>query len=285
MRPADAGAGRSGPAAAGMCQGRRGRRDRVPTAATTRSGRTRTVSAGSAARARRPAGAASPARWTSIQPASCWALGGSVPGVLIRTRTRPCRRQKSASAASGRRAVSTAGRPARMASSRTGGPSPADTSGLGIRPPTRSAAGNAGREEAPRGWLQGAGLEPRGGGGAHGLADAVAADRGGQGDPADGGGAVLAAGHRPADPDGLFHQGLGVRAAFGVVGGEQVCPGPAGEHVGELPGQVVGVAQPGRQALADERRGEVGGVAEQEDRARPGSGTPAGRGRCRSRCG
>jgi hypothetical protein len=35
--------------------------------------------------------------------------------------------------------------------------------------------------------------------------------------------------------------------------------------VGELPGQVVGVAQPGGQALADERRGEVGCVAEQED--------------------
>ena len=125
--------------------------------------------------------------------------------------------------------------------------------------------GNAGREEAPRGWLQGAGLQPRGGRGAHGLADAVAADRGGQGDPADGGGAVLPAGHRPADPDGLFHQGRGVRAAFAVVAVEQVLPGPAGEHVGELPGQVVGVAQPGRQALADERRGEVGGVTEQED--------------------
>ena len=67
--------------------------------------------------------------------------------------------------------------------------------------------GNAGRQQAPRGWLQGAGLEPRRGGGAHGLADAVAADRSGQADPADGGGAVLPAGHRPADPDGLFHQG------------------------------------------------------------------------------
>ena len=137
-------AGRSGPAA-GMDQGRRGRRDRVPTSATTRSGRTRTVSAGSAARARRPAGAVSPARRTSIQPASGWAPGPGgvpVPDVrLIRTRTRPCPRQKPASPASGRRAVSTAGRPARMASSRTGAPSPADTSGLGIRPPNRSAGG------------------------------------------------------------------------------------------------------------------------------------------------
>jgi hypothetical protein len=175
--------------------------------------------------------------------------GMPVPGALIRARTRPCRRQKSASPASGRRAISMAGRPARMASSRTGAPSSADTSGLGIRPPARSA-GDAGREEAPRGWLEGAGLEPRGGGGAHGLADMVAADRGGQGDPADGGGAVLPAGHRPADPDGLFYQGPGVRAAFGLVAVQQVRPGPAGQHVGELPGQVVGVAQPGGQALA-----------------------------------
>ena len=86
--------------------------------------------------------------------------------------------------------------------------------------------GNAGREEAPRGWLQGAGRQARGGGGAHGLADAVAADRGGQGDPADGGGAVLPAGHRPADPDGLFHQGRGVRAAFAVVACRAGLPRP-----------------------------------------------------------
>jgi hypothetical protein len=52
---------------------------------------------------------------------------------------------------------------------------------------------------------KGADLEPRGGGGAHGLADAVAADGSGQGDPADGGGPVLAAGHSPADLDGFFH--------------------------------------------------------------------------------
>ena len=69
--------------------------------------------------------------------------------------------------------------------------------------------GNAGREEAPRRWLQGAGLEPRGGCGAHSLADAVAADRGGQGYPADGGGAdyrflaptLAQAGYRVANAD------------------------------------------------------------------------------------
>src|ERR1019366_9250760 len=125
--------------------------------------------------------------------------------------------------------------------------------------------GNAGRQEAPRGLLQRAGLEPGGGGGAHELADGVAADGGGQSDPADGGGAVLAAGHRPADPDGLFDQRPGVRAAFGLVAGQQAGPGPAGEHVRELPGQVVGVPQPGGQALADERRGEVGGIPQQEN--------------------
>ena len=81
--------------------------------------------------------------------------------------------------------------------------------------------GGAGRAEMPRDWLQGAGLQPGRGGGAHGLADAVAADGGGQGDPADGGGPVLAAGHRPADPDGLLDQGPGVRAAFGLVAGQQ----------------------------------------------------------------
>ena len=125
--------------------------------------------------------------------------------------------------------------------------------------------GDAGQDQAPRGALQGAGLQPGRRRGSRGLADTFAADRGGQADPADGGGPVLAAGHRPADPDGLFHQGSGVRAAFGLVAGQQVLTGPAGEHVRELPGQVVRVAQPGRQALADERRGEVGGITEQED--------------------
>jgi hypothetical protein len=127
------------------------------------------------------------------------------------------------------------------------------------------AGGGAGREETPRGALQGAGLQPRGGGGGHGLANAGAADGGGQGDPADGGGPVLAPGHRPADRDRLAHRGPGVRAAFAVVAGEQVLPRLPGEHVGDLPGEVVGVAQPGRQALADERRGEVGGIAEEKD--------------------
>ena len=228
-------------------------------------------------RARMPAGGASPARWTSIQSASSPAPGPAgvpVPDVLlIRTRTRPWRRQKSVSAGSGRRAVSTAGRPARIVSSRTGGPSAAGYQRVGDQAAGPQRGGDAGRQEAPRGLLQGAGLQPGGGSGAHELADGVVADGGGQGDPADGGGAVLAAGHRPADPDGLFDQRPGVRAAFGLVAGQQAGPGPAGQHVREFPGQVVGVAQPGGQALADERRGEMGGVAEQEDAA----GLEAGR--------
>ena len=254
-------------AVAGMCQGSWGSRHRGSIAAITRSGRTMTVSAGLDARtasACGPAACSSPARRTSIQPASGSAAGRPA-ALLIRTRTRPCRRQKSASPASGRRAGQHGGasgqdrvQPDRRAV--VGGHQRVGEQAAG---PQRG--GDAGREEAPRGVLQGAGLQPRRRGGAHGLADPLAADRRGQGDPADGGGAVLAAGHRPADPDGLFHQGRGVRAAFAVVGVEQVLPGPAGEHVGELPGQVVGVAQPARQALADERRGEVGGVTQQED--------------------
>lgn len=61
-------------------------------------------------------------------------------GPLTRTRSRWCRAQKSARAASGSREVSTVARPARIVSSRTGGPSPVDTSGLGIRQPTLSVA-------------------------------------------------------------------------------------------------------------------------------------------------
>ena len=57
---------------------------------------------------------------------------------------------------------------------------------------------------------------------------------------------------------------------------EQVFRGAAGEHVRELPGQVVGVAQPGGQALADERRGQVRGVAQQEYPVGPEPGREPG---------
>ena len=124
--------------------------------------------------------------------------------------------------------------------------------------------GRAARRPPPGRRLEGSGLQPGCRGGGHGVAEAGAADGRGQRDPAHGGRAVLAAGHRPANQDGLLHHGPGVRAPLGVVAGEQFFPGLAGEHVGDLPGQVAGVAQPGAQALADERRGEVGGVAEEE---------------------
>jgi hypothetical protein len=54
-----------------------------------------------------------------------------------------------------------------------------------------------------------------------------------------------------------------VWASFRLVGREQVVIGP-GEYVGDFPGEVVGVAHPDPEALADEGWGEVGGVAEQE---------------------
>ena len=254
-RPA-AGRGRDGP-------GQARQPHRGATAATTRSGRTTTVSAGldpRTARARRPAGRRSPARRTSIQPASRSAAARPVvPAaceLLIRTRTRPCQRQKSTSPASGRRAVSTAVRPARIASSRAvaGGHQRVGDQAAG---PQRG--GNAGRQKAPRELLQGAGLEPRRGRGAHGLADAVAADRGGPRRPGRCGGRRRPGPGRrssPSRPGRPFLSGPGraggVRPRSWPAG-----PGPAGEHVGELPGQVVRVAQPGRQALADERRGEV----------------------------
>ena len=52
--------------------------------------------------------------------------------------------------------------------------------------------------------------------------------------------------------------------ALGFVAVEQFLGSPVDDQR-EFPGEVAGVAQPGGQALADERRGEVGGVAEEED--------------------
>src|SRR5271165_6472088 len=56
--------------------------------------------------------------------------------------------------------------------------------------------GDAGRDKMLRRVVQGAGRQRWRGGGGDGLADALATDGGGEGDPADGGGPVLAAGHR-----------------------------------------------------------------------------------------
>src|SRR6266545_247742 len=101
-------------------------------------------------------------------------------------------------------------------------------------------------------------------GGHDARADAVAANGRGEQEPAYCGGGVLTAGHRPADQFRLADQRSGMGMAFGVVSVEQVGGGAAGQDVGDLPGEVVGVAQPGGQALADERWRQVGRVAEQE---------------------
>ena len=57
----------------------------------------------------------------------------------------------------------------------------------------------------------------------------------------------------------------GVRFSLLLVGVQDGGRQAAVEHAGELPRQVHCVAQAGAHALADERRSEVGGVAEQED--------------------
>lgn len=82
---------------------------------------------------------------------------------------------------------------------------------------------------------------------------------------ADRGGTVLAAGHGPAHGDREADHMPGVRLALTLVGLQNSLLSALLEDAGELPGEVVGVPQPGTQSLADERRGEVGGVAEEED--------------------
>ena len=214
-----------------------------PTAAITRSGRMMTVSAGldprtaSACRpvapaCRRPGGRRSSRRRGPRRPARCIADPAPGPG-----------------RAGGRIRQSGVGAPC----GQHGGASGQDR----VQPHRRAVSGGHQRvgdqaagpqcggdgraEGPPRGVLQGAGLQPRCRGGAHGLADPLAADGRGQGDPADGGGVVLATGHRPADSNRLFHQSRGVRAAS-LSHASSRSSGPAGEHVRELPGQVVRVA-------------------------------------------
>jgi hypothetical protein len=73
----------------------------------------------------------------------------------------------------------------------------------------------------------------------------------------------------------LRHQGPGqfrqpdrgqrVRFAFGLIAVQHPVGPAAIEHARELPGQVHRVSHPGPHALADERRGQVRGITEQED--------------------
>jgi hypothetical protein len=88
-----------------------------------------------------------------------------------------------------------------------------------------------------------------------------------QDDPPDGGGTPATAGHQPAEQDGDADQRPGVRRPLSLVGVQQPVV-RAGQHGGELPAELVDVAQPQPEALADERRGEVGGVAAQQHPAR-----------------
>ena len=81
--------------------------------------------------------------------------------------------------------------------------------------------------------------------------------------PLGGGGLVEHAGHarhlhRKADDP------LAVRPSFRGVGVEEVVAGLPSQREVELPGEVCGIADPGAEALAHERRHEVGGVAGQE---------------------
>ena len=79
-------------------------------------------------------------------------------------------------------------------------------------------------------------------------------------------GRATAAGHERAEQQGHADQRPRVRLALGLVGVEEV---GAVERGGELPGQLVDVAQPQPQRLPDERWREVRGVAGQQHPAGP----------------
>ena len=89
-----------------------------------------------------------------------------------------------------------------------------------------------------------------------------------------------ALGHGHADERGQPDERAGVRFALSLVGVQHPLREAAVEHPGQLPGKVRRVPHAGAHPLADERRGEVGGVAEQEHPASPATGRPAGPGRC-----
>ena len=82
-----------------------------------------------------------------------------------------------------------------------------------------------------------------------------------------------------ATPD----QRAGVRLPLGLVAVEQGVGRLPRQHRGQLPGQLVHVAQAEPQPLPDERRGQVRGVAGQQHPARPATGRPPARGTCTRR--
>jgi hypothetical protein len=86
--------------------------------------------------------------------------------------------------------------------------------------------------------------------------------------PADGV-AVAADRHRSSDAEREPDHAAGMGLSFFLVGVEDLRRHAAVQYGGQLPRQVHRVAQSGTHALADERGGEVSGVAEQKDPAAP----------------
>ena len=81
---------------------------------------------------------------------------------------------------------------------------------------------------------------------------------------------------------------LGDHPTLGLVGVEQVGSGPAAQHPGQLPAEVVAALEGGVHPGAAAWRHAVGGVADEEGPARRGTGRPAGPAsgtRRRVRCG
>ena len=75
---------------------------------------------------------------------------------------------------------------------------------------------------------------------------------------------LVADGLDPAELDRLLGDSSDVRRPLGGVGLQEVL-GRSLQHEIELPGEVVGVPEPGAHALAEERRHLVGGVAGEQD--------------------
>ncbi len=76
--------------------------------------------------------------------------------------------------------------------------------------------------------------------------------------------AVAAAVHGPPDGDGESDHGCRVRLSFRFVGVERLVGQHAAQDAGQLPRQIVRVAQARAHALADERRRQMRGVPEEE---------------------
>ena len=76
---------------------------------------------------------------------------------------------------------------------------------------------------------------------------------------------LATSGHRDADELGELDERPGMRFALHLIGVEHGLGEVTGEHTGDLPAEVHGVADAGAEPLSDEGWGQVGGVAEEED--------------------